>query len=567
MKKLLLCSTLFFAVSSLFAQQFPTHPPTMTSEIQSGKVTTPMVLKSGNPEVCGMDTVKYPESKMTTAIGTTMNVPSEFSGYAQYFDGPQAMTVSGFRFYAGINSSNGDNAVIVCKIWTANADSTPGTILSEKNITIGETYNPADLPSMRYDVVFDSVANVTGAYLVSIETSSSFPIGIIIDDNNTADGQGENLMYWKWENDQTWYQSQDFFAWDVDFQAYPFVTYDYGVCGSASNDTICIGDSVVFCFDSASAIYYNRMYNQNIANSFMWDFGDGNNSTDSCATNIYSTQGAYTITLMNTLTGWTSNCSGTDTMSVIVDSPTVSFQTFNGPTICLGDTIQFINNSTYSSGLAYLWDFGDNTTDTAANPSHVYGAVGMYTITLTATGQNGCSTIDSIVDYVNVAALPVPSFTTSITTLPTVDFANTSTNSVSYTWDFAGLGTSNQANPSFTFPSDGNYMVCLTAVSAVGCVDSTCMNVSIIGTGITSNDLNQMIEVYPNPSNGVVTINRSFTESLNLEVLDITGKVIEAKTLVNPSSNLNLSYLSQGSYLLRFTLDGASTTKRLSIVR
>lgn len=42
---------------------------------------------------------------------------------------------------------------------------------------------------------------------------------------------------------------------------------------------------------------------------------------------------------------------------------------------------------------AYLWDFGDGATSTAANPSHIYKTEGEFTVTLTVTNANGSSTV------------------------------------------------------------------------------------------------------------------------------------------------------------------------------
>ncbi len=65
---------------------------------------------------------------------------------------------------------------------------------------------------------------------------------------------------------------------------------------------------------------------------------------------------------------------------------------------------------------------------------------------------------------------------------PVAQFANTSTqNAVSFTWDFAGLGYSNVASPSFTFPGGlgDTYMICLTAVTINGCTDTYCEPVEV----------------------------------------------------------------------------------------
>lgn len=54
-------------------------------------------------------------------------------------------------------------------------------------------------------------------------------------------------------------------------------------------------------------------------------------------------------------------------------------------------TVKFINES--GSAQSYLWSFGDGTTSTDANPSHMYSSLGNYDVRLIATNQNGSDTI------------------------------------------------------------------------------------------------------------------------------------------------------------------------------
>jgi PKD repeat protein len=49
------------------------------------------------------------------------------------------------------------------------------------------------------------------------------------------------------------------------------------------------------------------------------------------------------------------------------------------------------NNATGTAPLAYLWAWGDGTTDNTAYPIHTYDIAGTYTICLTVTDANGCS--------------------------------------------------------------------------------------------------------------------------------------------------------------------------------
>jgi len=54
-------------------------------------------------------------------------------------------------------------------------------------------------------------------------------------------------------------------------------------------------------------------------------------------------------------------------------------------------TVKFVGSGSYSQmGVVtnYLWDFGDGTTSTLANPTHVYTTAGSYTATLLVTDNS-----------------------------------------------------------------------------------------------------------------------------------------------------------------------------------
>ncbi|MEY3236698.1 MAG: hypothetical protein RI883_799, partial [Bacteroidota bacterium] len=70
------------------------------------------------------------------------------------------------------------------------------------------------------------------------------------------------------------------------------------------------------------------------------------------------------------------------------------------PLICLPDPVIFNNNS--ANGNAFFWDFGDGSTSTLINPSHLYPGAGIYTVTLTVIDTNGCFSPDSIEFLINI---------------------------------------------------------------------------------------------------------------------------------------------------------------------
>lgn len=70
------------------------------------------------------------------------------------------------------------------------------------------------------------------------------------------------------------------------------------------------------------------------------------------------------------------------------------------PLICIPDPVVFQNNS--ANGNSFLWDFGDGTTSTLINPSHVYASAGQYIVSLLVTDTNNCYASDSLTFIVNL---------------------------------------------------------------------------------------------------------------------------------------------------------------------
>ena len=63
---------------------------------------------------------------------------------------------------------------------------------------------------------------------------------------------------------------------------------------------------------------------------------------------------------------------------------------------------------------------------------------------------------------------------------------------------------------------------------------------------------NQKTTIYPNPSNGIFTIERElFSENEQYEITDIAGKTIASGELTEKQSQLNLTAAQSGVYFLK----------------
>ncbi|MEA3495403.1 MAG: C25 family cysteine peptidase, partial [Bacteroidota bacterium] len=158
---------------------------------------------------------------------------------------------------------------------------------------------------------------------------------------------------------------------------------------SVNDSTQCLsGNSFAFTNSSTGASTYN------------WNFGDGNSSTQTSPSHVYSNSGSYSVKLISTTAN---GCSDSVTQNIIVyPQPTASFSV-NDSTQCLsGNSFAFTNSSTGAS--TYNWNFGDGNSSTQTSPSHVYSNSGSYSVKLISTTANGCS--DSVTQ--NIIVYPQP---------------------------------------------------------------------------------------------------------------------------------------------------------------
>lgn len=78
--------------------------------------------------------------------------------------------------------------------------------------------------------------------------------------------------------------------------------------------------------------------------------------------------------------------------------PTAAFS--GTPEVTCDGNVQFTDLST-TVPTSWLWDFGDGTTSEEQDPIHVYAALGMYSVSLTATNAFGTSTV-LVQNYITV---------------------------------------------------------------------------------------------------------------------------------------------------------------------
>jgi PKD repeat protein len=162
-------------------------------------------------------------------------------------------------------------------------------------------------------------------------------------------------------------------------------------------------------------------------NRWLWNFGDGTNSTEQNPVHTYATAGTYNISLK----AW--NDLGSDTIEKLnyltvrnLAPPVGNFTA--SPTSGNKPLTVIFNDSSTNNPTSWHWDFGDGTNSTAQNPVHTYPAQGDYSVSLNVTNDDGSNSLTKP-DYIKVTDLPP----TTISTIPTATITTTATTHVTST--------------------------------------------------------------------------------------------------------------------------------------
>lgn len=238
-------------------------------------------------------------------------------------------------------------------------------------------------------------------------------------------------------------------------------------------DTGCSALSVNFTGSSGGAIY-------------QWNFGDGTTSLvqspNHLFTNVGISDSLYHVVLMTTSPF---SCKDTTDLYVLVHPIPTALFSQSISVGCSPLTVSFADNSILAN--TSLWDFGDNTSSTALNPTHTFtnntAATIIYNVIQQVKTSAGCT--DTMIRQVEVFPKVTATFTSPPNACSPLScvITNASINATTYSWDFGDGGLSGQTNPShlYTNPStsDITYTITLTAQSSFGCVDAVSYPITI----------------------------------------------------------------------------------------
>lgn len=224
-----------------------------------------------------------------------------------------------------------------------------------------------------------------------------------------------------------------------------------------------------------------------------------------------------------------SNCRSITNFNVTIHpKPIVNFSTIN---YCPYQNIEFLPINLATSELqSYNWNFGQasssSNTSQLANPIHLYGLAGTYSVNLKVVDEYGCK--DTLIQNVVVQPAPTSSFSVQNTCENTfVEFTNTSSipsgySIVSNIWTYGDNTSATNPTTGKGYANYGDYSIQLVVVGNNGCSDTS----------------TNTITIYPNP-----VLNWSISPSCKntLTVFEDLSTIPEG-SLVSTDWLVNLQY-------------------------
>lgn len=289
---------------------------------------------------------------------------------------------------------------------------------------------------------------------------------------------------------------------------------------TVSSSTVCDGDMVTL---DASSIGTGTV---------TWDNG--------------VTSGVAFTPSLGTTTYTATSTDGTDcgfSVDILVNALPTVVGTVNNTTICLGDSI-ILNGAGADT---YAWDNGavDGVEFTPAS-------AGIITYTVTGTDVNSCVNTGSVLVQVNQLVLNAAITHETAGNDGAIDLTVTGgTGTNTYSWsngetteDIGSLGI-------------GTYTV---TVNDGVCTDSASYTIINV-LGIEDNEATS-IEIYPNPTSGLITINVEGT--FNYTIVNVLGEVVITGQ-GNNIENVDLTDMNRGTYFI--TIESDDNIEVLKIIK
>jgi gliding motility-associated-like protein len=349
---------------------------------------------------------------------------------------------------------------------------------STYNWTPGGTNNPltvTPVSSTSYTVTGTSAAGCTATDAIQV-TVNALPVSNL--SNNIFICQGKTATLDGGNPGSTYNWSSGASTQTIDVTnagTYSVVVTTSNGCQATASAVVTVGQlpnnsAQTFLTCAGTPVVLNAL---NPGCTYLWS----NGSTSQTIT--VNGAGLYNVKITNA-----NGCSST--MSNLVKASPLPMANFTPAATCLGGITTLVNQS-ITNGIALqslAWNMGDGSNANTPTVTHTYTAAGNYSVSLTVTTADGCTS--SVTKNLSVNPVPVATINAAPTcqNVPLQFSANAtiSTGSVTaYNWNFGDGSSSNSLSPSHQYQTAGIKNVTLVVTSNLGCADTVNATTTILG--------------------------------------------------------------------------------------
>ncbi len=231
----------------------------------------------------------------------------------------------------------------------------------------------------------------------------------------------------------------------------------------------------------------------NDALTYSWDFGDGETASGENVKHTWADDGDYTVTV--TVSDGEEEDSESATVSVTNVAPTLSVDGASSGQEAQARSFEADTSDVEADTVSVTWDFGDGETGSGDEVTHTWTDDGTYTVTVTASDEDGGETTETFNISISNRAptLQVSASATSGDEGDSFAFSavtsDVTDDTVSVTWDFGDGGSATGLAVTHTFTDDGTFVVEVIASDEDGGVTSEKLFITIANVAPTLTNL------------------------------------------------------------------------------
>lgn len=293
------------------------------------------------------------------------------------------------------------------------------------------------------------------------------------------------------------------------------------------------------------------------AQSWLWNFGDGQTSTLQHPVHTFDSSGTYEVCLTVTNACY-SETYCTAIVTCQTPNPAFSYQ-ISGPVVAFTDL---------SRGNGWHWDFGDGSTSTVHNPTHYYASGGNPYVCLRVDGECFSDSVCTLIDLCPPLQ-PSMMYVDSGASVTFTGLADSST--YLWHWDFGDGHQAYSQQATHVYASNGPWTACLTVGNA--CVTETvCDTLQVLAGDLEASSVLNDLRLFPNPSAGIVQLqlHTPKPEAIGVAVVNDQGVVVwsqQLPTALDHAATIDFGGLSDGIYLVQVMARDATRGVRVVLAR